>query len=77
MDFEAHKRELAAHYAAMAANPATAEQARHSVKQLIADFPQWFGDLLALSKEVFSADHHPSVSEQGADAEQPPGPALG
>lgn len=44
-NFQAHKAALAIWYADMAANPATVDQARHSVKALQDKFPHDYGDL--------------------------------
>lgn len=46
---------LVEHYAKLASNPATVEQARHSVSWLMKEWPGVFGDLGKMVKERLDA----------------------
>jgi hypothetical protein len=47
--------QIVSHYAKMASDPATVEQARHSVAYLAKQWPEVFGDLGRLVKERIDA----------------------
>lgn len=79
-DFTAHKSALARHYAELAAHPGWIDHARLIVKELKAQFPDFYGDLPELVREEIARrkdDRSPAVPAERTDAEPSEGCALG